>query len=148
MLATLQKILRPVRGVFLRNFLNLFFNQFTNILVALLVTPVLYQRLGEASYGLVQLGLSVVLLCSIGVSYGYHLNAPKRLALLEDRSAATGKLLNELIATRLFIALLLAFLLFGAAFFLQSCLSRERVSSLCHCKGFRPHLIFKLHTFP
>jgi len=117
MLATLQKILRPVRGVFLRNFLNLFFNQFTNILVALLVTPVLYQRLGEASYGLVQLGLSVVLLCSIGVSYGYHLNAPKRLALLEDRSAATGKLLNELIATRLFIALLLAFLLFGAAFF-------------------------------
>ena len=38
--------------------------------------------------------------------------------------------------------------LLGPPFFLQSCLSRERVSSLCHCKGFRPHLIFKLHTFP
>ena len=71
------------KSIFLKNFFNLIFNQGINILVALLATRILFERLGEAQYGLINLALSVVLLSSISVSYGYHLNGPRRIALLK-----------------------------------------------------------------
>ena len=69
-----------------KNFFNLIINQGINIFIALLTTRILFSTLGEAQYGLVNLALSVVLLSSITVSYGYHLNGPKRIALFRDES--------------------------------------------------------------
>ena len=105
------------KGIFIKNFFNLLINQGINILIALLATRILFQRLGEAQYGLVNLALSVVLLCSITVSYGYHLNGPKRIALFRDESAKKQALINEVIITRILIAIGLASILFCLTYF-------------------------------
>ena len=93
------------KGIFIKNFFNLIINQGINIFIALLATRILFETLGEAQYGLVNLALSVVLLSSITVSYGYHLNGPKRIALFRDESAKKANLINEIIVTRIIIAI-------------------------------------------
>ena len=93
------------KGIFVKNFFNLIINQCINIFIVLLATRVLFNRLGEAQYGLVNLALSVVLLLSITVSYGYHLNGPKRIALFRDEPAKKQTLINEIIVTRIIIAI-------------------------------------------
>ena len=105
------------KGIFIKNFFNLIINQGINILIALLATRILFSTLGEAQYGLVNLALSVVLLSSITVSYGYHLNGPKRIALFRDESAKKEILINEIIATRIIIAFGMAIILFCLTYF-------------------------------
>jgi PST family polysaccharide transporter len=105
------------KGIFIKNFFNLIINQGINILIALLATRILFSTLGEAQYGLVNLALSVVLLSSITVSYGYHLNGPKRIALFRDESAKKETLINEIIATRIIIAFGMAIILFCLTYF-------------------------------
>ncbi len=88
------------------------------MLVALIVTPILFQRLGEEQYGLVNLALSVVMLLGILVHYGFHLNGPKRLALILDSPKEKSVLLNEIIATRLLLSILMIIgVLIGTYFF-------------------------------
>ena len=48
--------------VFIKNITNLSLNQGLNIIVTLLITPILFQRLGEIQYGLVNLSFSIVIL--------------------------------------------------------------------------------------
>ena len=105
------------KGIFIKNFFNLIINQGINIFIALLATRVLFSRLGEAQYGLVNLALSVVLLSSITVSYGYHLNGPKRIALFRGDSAKKQTLINEIIVTRIIIATGMAIILFCLTYF-------------------------------
>ena len=105
------------KGIFIKNFFNLIINQGINILIALLATRILFSTLGEAQYGLVNLALSVVLLSSITVSYGYHLNGPKRIALFRDESVKKETLINEIIATRIIIAFGMAIILFCLTYF-------------------------------
>jgi len=105
------------KGIFIKNFFNLIINQGINIFIALLTTRILFTTLGEAQYGLVNLALSVVLLSSITVSYGYHLNGPKRIALFRDESAKKETLINEIIVTRIIIATGMAIILFCLTYF-------------------------------
>ena len=105
------------KGIFIKNFFNLIINQGINILIALLATRILFSTLGEAQFGLVNLALSVVLLSSITVSYGYHLNGPKRIALFRDESAKKETLINEIIVTRIIIAFGMAIILFCLTYF-------------------------------
>jgi len=105
------------KGIFIKNFFNLIINQGINIFIALVATRVLFSTLGEAQYGLVNLALSVVLLSSITVSYGYHLNGPKRIALFRDESAKKQTLINEIIVTRIIIATGMAIILFCLTYF-------------------------------
>ena len=105
------------KGIFIKNFFNLIINQGINIFIALLATRVLFSTLGEAQFGLVNLALSVVLLSSIAVSYGYHLNGPKRIALFRDQSAKKQSLINEIILTRIIIATGVAIILFCLTYF-------------------------------
>ena len=105
------------KGIFIKNFFNLIINQGINIFIALLATRILFSRLGEAQYGLVNLALSVVLLSSITVSYGYHLNGPKRIALFRGDSAKKQTLINEIIVTRIIIATGMAIILFCLTYF-------------------------------
>ena len=106
------------KGIFIKNFFNLIINQGINIFIALLATRILFRTLGEAQYGLVNLALSVVLLSSITVSYGYHLNGPKRIALFRDKSEKKETLINEIIVTRIIIAIGMAIILFCLTYFL------------------------------
>ena len=105
------------KGIFIKNFFNLIINQGINIFIALLATRILFSTLGEAQYGLVNLALSVVLLSSITVSYGYHLNGPKRIALFRDEPAEKETLINEIIVTRTIIAIGMAIVLFCLTYF-------------------------------
>ena len=105
------------KGVFIKNFFNLIINQSVNIFVALLATRVLFSTLGEAQYGLVNLALSVVLLSSVTVRYGYHLNGPKRIALFRDDLVKKQALINEIITTRTIIAVCMAIILFCMTYF-------------------------------
>jgi len=105
------------KSIFIKNFSNLIINQCINIFIVLLATRVLFSRLGEAQYGLVNLALSVVLLLSITVSYGYHLNGPKRIALFRDDSVKKQTLINEIIVTRIIIAIGMAIILFCLSYF-------------------------------
>jgi len=70
--------------IFIKNITNLSLNQGLNIVVTLLITPILFQRLGENQYGLVNLSFSIVILLAIIVSYGYNLNGPKKIATLKN----------------------------------------------------------------
>ena len=105
------------KGIFVKNFFNLIINQCINIFIVLLATRILFNRLGEEQYGLVNLALSVVLLFSITVSYGYHLNGPKRIALFRDEPAKKQTLINEIIVTRIIIAIGMAITLFCLTYF-------------------------------
>ena len=105
------------RGTFIKNFFNLIINQGVNIFIALLATRILFERLGEVQFGFVNLALSVVLLLSISVSYGYHLNGPKRIALFRDESKKKQILINEIIVTRIIIAISMAIFLFCLTYF-------------------------------
>ncbi|MDC0463652.1 oligosaccharide flippase family protein [Flavobacteriaceae bacterium] len=105
------------RGTFIKNFFNLIINQGVNIFIALLATRILFERLGEVQFGFVNLALSVVLLLSISVSYGYHLNGPKRIALFRDEFKKKQILINEIIVTRIIIAISMAIFLFCLTYF-------------------------------
>ena len=105
------------KGIFIKNFFNLIINQGINIFIALLATRILFERLGEAQFGLVNLALSIVLLLSISVSYGYHLNGPKRIALFRDDSSKKQTLINEIILTRIIIAIGMAIFLFCLTYY-------------------------------
>jgi len=105
------------KGIFIKNFFNLIINQGINIFIALLATRILFERLGEAQFGLVNLALSIVLLLSISVSYGYHLNGPKRIALFRDNSSKKQTLINEIIVTRIIIAIGMAIFLFCLTYY-------------------------------
>ena len=105
------------RGTFIKNFFNLIINQVINIFIALLATRILFERLGEVQFGFVNLALSVVLLLSISVSYGYHLNGPKRIALFRDEFKKKQILINEIIVTRIIIAISIAIFLFCLTYF-------------------------------
>ena len=105
------------KSIFLKNFFNLIFNQGINILVALSATRILFERLGEAQYGLINLALSVVLLSSISVSYGYNLNGPRRIALLKTDPEKKQILITEIIVTRIILAIGMAIFLFCLNYF-------------------------------
>ena len=102
--------------VFIKNFSNLSINQIINILVAIIATPILFQNLGESSFGLINLSLSIVILLSIIISYGYHLNGPKHISLITQISKERD-LINELISIRIFLALIISLLVILIIYF-------------------------------
>ena len=96
-----------MKKIFLKNFFNLIINQGVNILVAIIATPILFQKLGESSFGLMNLSFSILVLLSIIISYGYHLNGPKRIAEINN-SFSTFNFINDIISLRVLIALVLS----------------------------------------
>ena len=99
--------MRFLKQVHSKNFVNLSLNQGVNILVALIVTPYVFQTLGEDTFGVINLSLSIIMLFSILVNYGFHLNGPKRLALVKENLAEKEALINEILWTRFSVSILL-----------------------------------------
>ena len=98
---------KNIKLIFVKNFSNLTINQVVNILVAIVVTPILFQNLGQSSFGLVNFTFSIFMLLSIVVSYGYHLNGPKKISLITKINDERD-LINDLISLRLIIALIIS----------------------------------------
>ena len=95
------------KNIFIKNFINLSLNQGINILIAIVATPILFQNLGDSQFGLVNLAFSIFMLISIVVSYGYHLNGPKQISLLNklEKEADTIK---DIVSLRIFIAIIIS----------------------------------------
>ncbi|MFY0593261.1 oligosaccharide flippase family protein [Roseivirga sp.] len=116
----MKDLIRSIsKAASVRNFINLSLNQGINVIVAVIATPLLYTRLGEGNYGLVNLALTIVLLSSMLVGYGFNINGPKRLALLVNNPAEQSRLINEVIITRLLLSLVSIVALFVAVTFLN-----------------------------
>ena len=75
------------------------------MLVALISSPFLYQRLGEDQFGLANLGLTITMMFGIVVGYGFHTNAPKRLALLLNKPKEQASLINEVLVSRVLLSI-------------------------------------------
>jgi len=99
-----------IKDIFIRNFTNLSLNQGINILIAIVVTPILFKNLGSSQFGLVNLAFSIFMLISIVISYGYHLNGPKRISLI-NKIDHERDLISELISLRFFIAVIVSILI-------------------------------------
>ena len=99
-----------IKSIFIKNFTNLSLNQAVNILIAIVVTPILFQNLGDSQFGLVNLAFSIFMLMSIVVSYGYHLNGPKQISLLNNINKE-ATLIKNLVSLRLFIAIVLSLII-------------------------------------
>jgi len=95
------------KNIFIKNFTNLSLNQGINILIAIVATPILFQNLGDSQFGLVNLAFSIFMFISIVVSYGYHLNGPKQISLLNklEKEADTIK---DIVSLRIFIAIIIS----------------------------------------
>ena len=98
------------KNIFIKNFTNLSLNQGINIITAIVVTPILFQNLGESQFGLVNLAFSLFMLISIIVSYGYHLNGPKQISLLTKLNQEAD-VIKDIVSLRLFIAAILSLLI-------------------------------------
>ena len=98
------------KNIFIKNFTNLSLNQGINIITAIVVTPILFQNLGESQFGLVNLAFSLFMLISIIVSYGYHLNGPKQISLL-TKPNQEADVIKDIVSLRLFIAAILSLLI-------------------------------------
>ena len=96
--------------IFIKNITNLSLNQGLNIIVTLFITPILFQRLGEIQYGLVNLSFSLVILLAIIVSYGYNLNGPQKIAIIKN-DFQKFNFLNKVINLRIFIAILVSLII-------------------------------------
>ena len=101
---------KRIKNIFIKNFINLSLNQGVNILIAIIVTPILFQNLGESKFGLVNYAFSIFMLMSIVVSYGYHLNGPKQISILNDINKEVN-LIKNLVSLRLFIAIVISLII-------------------------------------
>ena len=94
------------KSIFSKNFFNLSLDQGINIFVALIITPILFQRLGDENFGLVNLALSIVVLLTIIVSYGYNLNGPIQI-INNSKIKDQNLIINQILSLRLIISLLI-----------------------------------------
>jgi O-antigen/teichoic acid export membrane protein len=95
------------KNIFIKNFTNLSLNQGINILIAIVATPILFQNLGDSQFGLVNLAFSIFMLISIVVSYGYHLNGPKQISLL-NKLEKESDTIKDIVSLRIFIAIIIS----------------------------------------
>ena len=95
------------KNIFIKNFTNLSLNQGINILIAIVATPILFQNLGDSQFGLVNLAFSIFMLISIVVSYGYHLNGPKQISLL-NKLEMEADTIKDIVSLRIFIAIIIS----------------------------------------
>ena len=97
---------KKIKNIFFKNFFNLSINQLINILFTLIITPILFQKIEVESFGLVNLYFTVVMVISVMVSYGYNINAPKRIASFKN-SIDTQNLISDIISTRLYLGIVI-----------------------------------------
>jgi len=115
-----------MKSISVKNFLNLSLNQTVNILVAIIITPVLFTKLGDDQYGLVSLSFSIIMIISIIISYGYNLNGPKKIALL-NTIEEKKELINEIISLRLIIVFVMTLMIYFLITFSNFFIGYEKI---------------------
>lgn len=88
----------------LQNFIFLLVIQSSNILITLISMPILIQVLGVDQFGLISLALSVVFLANYFVDFGFSINSPREVALLQDQKPALSRIFSTLLIGKVFLA--------------------------------------------
>ena len=101
-------MLNEIKNIFIKNFFNLSLNQILNVLFTLIITPILFKNLGSDQFGLISLYLTIVMLLSIIIGYGYNLNSPQRLASFKTKHQVQT-LLVEILSVRIIISIIILF---------------------------------------
>lgn len=96
------------KNIFLNNFFNLSLNQIINVVFTLLITPILFNKIEVENYGLINFYLTLMMIISVIVRYGYDINGPKRIASCKT-NIEIQKLTNDIISTRLYLGFFLLF---------------------------------------
>lgn len=78
--------------------------QSSNILITLISMPILIQVLGVDQFGLISLALSVVLLANYFVDFGFSINSPREVALLQDQKSELSRIFSTLLIGKVFLA--------------------------------------------
>ena len=78
----------------------------------LLITPMLFNRIGTEAFGIVTLCFSIVSLISVFNSYGFNLNSPKDIATNKNNRLFLEILISEILTIKLVLGFLLAILFF------------------------------------
>ena len=94
------------KSIFSKNFINLSLNQLVNIFATIIYTPLLFQRLGDANFGLINLAFSIIILLSIIVSYGYNLNGPIQITE-SNNLQAQNFIITDILSLRIFNVLII-----------------------------------------
>lgn len=110
---------KKINIIFFNNFFNLSLNQIINILFTIIITPILFQRIEVANFGLITLYFSIVMILAVIVGYGYNINAPKRIASFKKKIDLQN-LINEVITARLYLAFIILILSFSSLFFISN----------------------------
>ncbi len=107
-----------IKNLFLKNFFNLSSNQFINVFFTLLITPLLFRRIGTEAFGLVSLCFSIVSLISVFNSYGFNLNSPKDIATNKNNRSFLEIFICEILTIKLIFGFLLV-ILFSIIFYVS-----------------------------
>jgi O-antigen/teichoic acid export membrane protein len=107
--------------IFIKNFFNLSINQITNVFIAIIITPFLFQKLGASEYGYIRLALAIISIFGVLVNYGYNLNGPKRIAIFKDSEKNKIQIfLTEILSLRIYLtitaSIIISFLIYFKLF--------------------------------
>lgn len=105
-----------IRNKSIQNFLFLAFIQSSNVLISIISMPLLIQSIGVDQFGLVNLALSVIVLCNIFVGFGYNLSAPREVAILQGDKEALSRLVSKIFSGKVLLASLASFLILVGVF--------------------------------
>ncbi len=93
-----------IRNKSLQNFIFLATIQASNVVISLITIPLLIQSIGVDQFGLVNLALSVIVLCNILVGFGYNLSAPREVAINHQNKEALSHLVSNIIGSKVLMA--------------------------------------------
>lgn len=93
-----------IKNKSLQNFIFLATIQASNVVISLITIPLLIQSIGVDQFGLVNLALSVIVLCNILVGFGYNLSAPREVAINHQNKEVLSHLVSNIIGSKVLMA--------------------------------------------
>ena len=98
---------KVINKIFFKNFFFLSLNQLSSVIVVLILTPIIFQKIGSENFGLVNLALNYMMFFSIIISYGFNFNGPVLISKYENKIEET---INKILSTRIILGILVMLL--------------------------------------
>ncbi len=97
-----------LRSSVFRNFAYLFANQFSNLIVPLLVFPYLVKTLGLSYYGIYSLAYAGVIFCFMFCDYGFNYSGAKYISINKDDVSKCDSAFSSIVSIKLLIAVVVS----------------------------------------
>lgn len=100
------------------NYIYFFFSQGIGIIVPLLITPIIIQRLGMSNFGLYAIYINIFNIAKVCIDYGSMINGVKLISIHRKNSEKVSVVVSETIHLKVFLFALIVFLSFPFLFLL------------------------------